>query len=84
MQLRAAEVAERKLNDERQKRAREIELREKASNDLKREHEREMMEMIESYDALYGRRDNNNKSNDSELDTANKPSPPKKIPPRPQ
>ena len=29
MQLRAAEVAERKLNDERQKRAREIELREK-------------------------------------------------------
>ena len=79
MQLRAAEVAERKLNDERQKRAREIELREKASNDLKREHEREMMEMIESYDALYGRRDNNNKSNDSELDTANKPSPPKKM-----
>ena len=79
MQLRAAEVAERKLNDERQKRAREIELREKASNDLKREHEREMMEMIESYDALYGRRDNNNKSNDSELDTASKPSPPKKM-----
>ena len=72
------------MNDERQKRAREIELREKASNDLKREHEREMMEMIESYDALYGRRDNNNKSNDSELDTASKPSPPKKCPPRPQ
>ena len=85
MQLRAAEVAERKLNDERQRRAREIELREKASNDLKREHEREMAEMIESYDALYGGRNNNNisknnKANDSSLNKyASKPSPPKKM-----
>ena len=85
MQLRAAEVAERKLNDERQRRAREIELREKASNDLKREHEREMAEMIESYDALYGGRKNNsisknNKANDSSLNKyASKPSPPKKM-----
>ena len=88
MQLRAAEAAERKLNEERQKRAREIEFREKASNDLKREHEREMKEMIESYDALYGslsKKNNNNSSNskvnDSSFDTnnVNKPSPPRKM-----